>query len=218
MKRYKSIVPHAPSRGLYGDCYRTVIGCLLDMPPDQVPHFLDGYAEDWIDQRDTWLAERGLKLVNIFIEPPQTPLEDGKVGLEALLWVIGEINQGTYYILCGDTIDGIGHTVVCCGGKIVHNPSPVGCPIVAPVDGMSHYELQFLVPISMDAAAHEGGIIKVAPLEGIPSEFVALTSEELTHIRRRRRYEHEANRLVSQDQEFAMRRIRSIDTARMPIA
>ena len=207
MKRYNGIVPHIPERGLYGDCYRTALGCLLDLPPERVPHFLNGDADDWVHQRDAWLAGRGLGLITILLSPPAEPDLDGQVGLDAILALMEGINTGMHYLLCGDTIDGVGHTVVCCGGKVAHNPNANACPIVAPMGGTDYYELQFLVPNSMDAAAHEGGIIHVAPLGTVASEFVVLTPDEVQHIRRRRKHEHETRKLIYQDQSYAMDRI-----------
>ena len=207
MKRYNGIVPHIPERGLYGDCYRTALGCLLDLPPERVPHFLDGDADDWIYQRDAWLAGRGLGLITIVLSPPAEPDFYGQVGPDAILTLMEEINTGMHYMLCGNTIDGVGHTVVCCGGKVVHNPAPNSCPIVAPMSGTDYYELQFLVPNSMDAGAHEGGIIRIVPLDVIASEFVALTPDEVEMIRQHRKREHETRRLIYQDQSYAMNRI-----------
>ena len=37
---------HDPANGVYGDCGRTVIACLLDLHPSEVPHFWDGNLRD----------------------------------------------------------------------------------------------------------------------------------------------------------------------------
>ena len=207
MKPFTGIIPHIPSQGLYGDCYRTALGCLLDLPPEQVPHFLDGDADDWIYQRDAWLADRGLGLVTVLLSPPARSDSDERVGLDAILASMEGINTGMHYLLCGDTIDGVGHTVVCCGGKVVHNPNANACPIVAPMGGTDYYELQFLVPNSMDAEAYDGGIIRVVPLDIIASEFAVLTPDEVEIIRWHRKRTHEARQLIQQDQSYAMNRI-----------
>ena len=40
MKFYKQLHKHDPDNGVWGDCHRTAIGCLLDIEPELIPNFL----------------------------------------------------------------------------------------------------------------------------------------------------------------------------------
>ena len=44
MEFYKQLNEHNPDEGVYGDCYRTAIGCLLNIPPEFVPHFCEPHG------------------------------------------------------------------------------------------------------------------------------------------------------------------------------
>lgn len=49
IKRQKQAFLHKPEEGVYGDCYRTCIACLLGIDRDAVPHFYsteDGRQSD----------------------------------------------------------------------------------------------------------------------------------------------------------------------------
>jgi len=38
MKFYKQKYLHDPGNGVIGDCYRTAIGCILEIDPMELPH------------------------------------------------------------------------------------------------------------------------------------------------------------------------------------
>ena len=42
MTPYKQLNHHDPDNGIIGDCYRTAIACLLDLPPDALPNYCEG--------------------------------------------------------------------------------------------------------------------------------------------------------------------------------
>lgn len=46
MTPYKQLYGHNPDQGIFGDCFRTALGCLLNLPPEKVPHFYDGCGPD----------------------------------------------------------------------------------------------------------------------------------------------------------------------------
>jgi len=62
MIEFKQLNFHRPEEGLIGDCFRTCIGCLLDMPPESVPHFTE--LGDW--KADTSLETQ--RLLNVWLE------------------------------------------------------------------------------------------------------------------------------------------------------
>ena len=132
MTPYKQLNRHDPANGVYGDCARTAIACLLDVPPQDVPHFMDGCDNDEqadvaIDAQQAWLGSRGLAVVTLGYggygpdDPPS-----------AILDVMAESNPGIYYLLVGRSQSGVNHVVVCCGGEIVHDPSLDDAGIVGP--------------------------------------------------------------------------------------
>ncbi len=53
--------PHAPQRGIQGDCYRTAIACVLGVERDSVPHSHDEQTGDEAyAMMDAWLRPQGL--------------------------------------------------------------------------------------------------------------------------------------------------------------
>src|SRR5690606_6329025 len=60
----RQLLGHDPDNGIYGDCMRTSIAALLDLPPQEVPHFFEGGASaaDGWKLIDEFLAARGLLL------------------------------------------------------------------------------------------------------------------------------------------------------------
>jgi hypothetical protein len=138
-------VRHDPENGLYGDCHRVCIASLLDLPANEVEHFCDGTTqppETW-DRQERWLNARGLSSVNV-VFPGDTLLED-------IFTTQNLMNPDHYYILGGNSSIGCGHSVVCKGGEIVHDPSGGG--IVAPMpDSLNphgFYWITYLVPLFM---------------------------------------------------------------------
>lgn len=48
-------------RGIPGDCMRTAVASLLELPTEAVPHFV--LFEDWFGAFSLWLEGRGLRIV-----------------------------------------------------------------------------------------------------------------------------------------------------------
>ncbi len=134
MTPHKQKYLYDPAKGVYGDCYRTCLASLRDADPETVPNFADpeiakAFGESFDDAIDNWLAGEGLYRVTVAIEaekdtPPGHALQK-----------LGEVTVGIngYYLLCGESRLGCNHAVICCGDKIVHDPSGFG--IVAPIGG-----------------------------------------------------------------------------------
>ena len=146
---YQQLYDHNPTAGVYGDCYRTALGCLLHIPPEEVPHFCDFSVysdEEWAGHRDRWLAERGLGRVIINYVGSE---------VEEILHYFEEINPGCYYLLAGNTADAVPHVVICQGGQVIHNPNRYDVPIVAPLEE-GNYEITLLVPLQPQQVAAAG--------------------------------------------------------------
>jgi hypothetical protein len=144
MIQRKQLFLHRPAEGQYGDCHRTAIACLLDLEPDQVPHFLhddcDGTA--FRKRVDAYLRTQGLVQVE----------EAFNSSLADVLLTLDSLAPHVYYLLGGKSKTGCNHTVIGCGGEIVWDPSPAEVGIVGPCsDGM--YWITFLVPLRFQRAA-----------------------------------------------------------------
>lgn len=101
-------VPHNPPHS-YGDCIRACIATMIDR--DDVPHTFDdeNTIEGWRSLR-SYLKIHG-KNVALFANDDDPH------------WHMRENNPGITYMLMGSNQCKVNHAVVCCDGKIVHNPS-----------------------------------------------------------------------------------------------
>jgi len=128
---------HRPEEGIYGDCHRTCIACLLDLEPEEVPNFGEYYgdSEAFFKAEAVFLSSKGLVSVQI---PYDCTLKD-------LLNIQGGLNPNAFYILGGKSQSGVNHSVIGHGGEIYHDPSITQAGIVEPcTDG--YYWISFLVP------------------------------------------------------------------------
>lgn len=118
MMYHKQLNKHDPDNDQWGDCYRTSIACILDLHPEEVPHFFDGYIIDIeaIHKRvNDWLSTKGFGQAMFAFDSLNWSLGD-------ILAFMGRINPKVLYILCG--ISPIAnHAVVARGGDIIHDPS-----------------------------------------------------------------------------------------------
>jgi len=119
-------VKHDPETGRYGDCVRACVASILDMEanPEAVPHFAhDNAAPEIVNQRlREYLATRGLA--------PWISHYDPDLSRESLLDVLAESGPGVHFMLYGRTESGGDHVVVCCDGKVVHDPAWYASPLV----------------------------------------------------------------------------------------
>lgn len=136
----KQFFHHRPEEESVGDCSRTAIACLLDLEPAAVPHW--GMDRDWLAQRESFLAARGLAIVSV---PYQCTLDE----LFALMRVA---NPGMLFILIGTSRTGVNHNVIASDKGIVWDPSLSDSGIIGPAsDG--YYWAEWLVPALMRAEA-----------------------------------------------------------------
>ncbi len=134
MMAQKQLFRHRPDEGIYGDCHRTAIASIFDLEAKDVPHFMYGMAgkggaPEAHAAVDRWLAERGCVQINV--------LYSGEIPVEDVLLTVKNCNRhlpGLYYILGGTSRSGVNHSVVCCDGKIVCDPSQDDAGIVGPCD------------------------------------------------------------------------------------
>jgi hypothetical protein len=143
---HKQLIRHKPDEGVFGDCHRTAIACLLDLNPDDVPHFNhDAPGAETFNRRVAeWLASRGLCEASVAYNDD---------GLQKVLDVVKHCSPGVYFLLGGQSRSGCNHTVIGCDGAIVWDPSPTDAGIVGPCDTDGLYWITFLLPLSMRRAA-----------------------------------------------------------------
>lgn len=140
----KQTLRHRPEEGIWGDCHRTAIACLLDLDPREVPHFGDGgpSGKEFNRRIDEFLATRGLCQANV---PYQGTLEDVLLGLK-------NCAPRLHVLFGGESRTGCGHTVIACDGEIVWDPSLTDSGITGPMDD-GFFWVTFLVPLSLRKAA-----------------------------------------------------------------
>lgn len=127
MKKHKQLIKHDPENGMYGDCVRTCIACLLDLDsPEDVPHkhdpFVDGGQISWFN--NNYLHGVGLHMVTIAYDDCLLPIKKFPDLIDAL-----DLTD-QHYIMFGTTKRGTNHAAIYKNGKLVHDPSPYGGGIV----------------------------------------------------------------------------------------
>lgn len=122
------LIRHDPANGAWGDCYRTCVACLLELPPAEVPHVYDGGVELADGRMRDWLRGRGFALIASSVP--------GEVSLDRLLgeWADAIVGPGVHFLITGRSPRGTNHVVVARAGEIVCDPHPDGGGLVGPAD------------------------------------------------------------------------------------
>ncbi len=132
MRPQKQINRHRPDEGVYGDCHRTAIACVLDLNAAEVPHFMNPTIcpdpADAHNRFEEWLNERGILTINVMFP--------GEGRLTDVLYSVQATNPRSrpVFILGGQSRTGVNHSVVCCDGEIVCDPSIDDSGIIGPCD------------------------------------------------------------------------------------
>lgn len=129
MTPHKQLNPHSPAHGVWGDCYRTAIACILDVEPATVPHVMDGGTVTG-DEADALMRRHLARLGYSLFAVPYHGLT-----LEELLAEQKRTNPDMHYMLGGISRTGCGHWVICKDGEIVHDPSRAEAGIIGPHEG-----------------------------------------------------------------------------------
>lgn len=117
-------VKHDPEAGTYGDCLRACVASMLDLDPEQVPHFAHDAADAEIvnERMRAFLATRGLA--------PWWTHYDPNLTREALLETLAESGPGVPFLLFGRTGNDGDHVIICKDGEVVHDPAWYRAPLV----------------------------------------------------------------------------------------
>lgn len=149
MKFHKQLFKHQPEIGIYGDCHRTAIACLLDLEPLDVPHFGEHFLDvtKFNDAVKDYLASQGLAIFSLAFA--------GGVSLDQVLQFVAVHNPETYYLVGGTSPRGFNHTVIAKGGELIHDPHPDNTFLVAPCEAGTEnaaYWIDLLIPIRLTKA------------------------------------------------------------------
>jgi len=107
--------------GTHGDCFSACLASLFELPLSDVPNFFDLAGDDdakwWAAVRD-WLRPRGFGVMFLSLsDPAHLALFEG------------------WQIVCGKSARGLDHATIWRDGKMVHDPHPSQCGLIAP-DGV----------------------------------------------------------------------------------
>lgn len=112
MIKLTQLILHNPENGKFGDCFRTCIACILDIPDvTLVPHIFENGFDDtaiWQQPLNEWLSKLGLAYIDV-------ACAEG--------W-FDSWNINTYHIISGNSPRGFSHAVVGRNGKMVWDPHP----------------------------------------------------------------------------------------------
>lgn len=153
---------HDPDNGVYGDCWRATVACLLRLPVDAVPHVCNGPDDGKASERmRAYLDSQNCALI-------QVPFS-GEMSLEQILEYVGSVSVagGLHWCLMGTSRTGCNHVVICKGSEIVHDPSITQSGIVAPSsDGLWWVEWVVQRP-ACDAVANPSPATNVRGVEQV---------------------------------------------------
>src|SRR6185312_12135230 len=111
MKPVDQTIMHNPPEA-HGDCFRCVITSILELPPEEVPHF-SAMATDSGEERQLvreWLAPRGYSYFEM--EWEADALANWRKDLSF------------HHVISGVTERGTRHACVGFAGEVVHDPHP----------------------------------------------------------------------------------------------
>jgi hypothetical protein len=113
------------------------LACILDLELDDVPNFGEHYGDipAFFKAEKEFLTSQGLASIHIAYQGD----------LENVLAAMAVNNPNVIYILGGVSARGFNHSVVACGGYILHDPYEGGGGLVGPCTD-SYYWVQYFTP------------------------------------------------------------------------
>ncbi|MCF1471177.1 hypothetical protein FS763_04450 [Agrobacterium vitis] len=137
---HQQLFRHDPENGVYGDCFRTVIACLLKKKPEDVPHFCNGPDDGKTDVRvEAYLRPQGYVLL--------CTLYDGDLDLDHLMQIGKQNSRGLHWLLTGRSRSGCNHVVICKDDQIIHDTSLNKSGIIGPASSGFYY-IEWLVRLA----------------------------------------------------------------------
>jgi hypothetical protein len=144
MLEQKQLFLHRPEEGIVGDCFRTCLACVLDLPVSGVPHFYqelfnfddpeEPVAEQVHARTNAWLAAKyGLRFVEIAYSLDIEPLR------EYISWAFKNL-----HVIIGCNSKNGGHSVVMRNKDYMWDPAIDNSGCVGPMDD-GYYWIGFIV-------------------------------------------------------------------------
>jgi hypothetical protein len=134
MRPQKQLFQHAPEIGVYGDCHRTALACLLDVDLLEIPHEHKDFQTAMEFPHNKWLEDRGLMLATLSVPGNTMSMQD-------LLDALRTRYPGIHMIFSGRSIRNVNHCVIVRDGRVVWDPHPIESPLCMPCDdGYWHVE------------------------------------------------------------------------------
>lgn len=130
MIEQKQLYLHKPEEGSIGDCWRTCIACLLDVPVDYIPHY---YLEYWKHGENIAQLVQGLTnkfLVPFGVQYIECPLECTYEQLRAHL----AYYYKDMYVMVGCNSKNGGHSVIMKNTDYIWDPAIDNSGCVGPMD------------------------------------------------------------------------------------
>lgn len=125
IQRHQQLFRHDPDNGVYGDCFRTAVACVLCIEPATVPHVCDGPDDGKANERmQEFLKSVGCRLIGV-------PF-NGDCDLDHILLCGETFSAGLPWLLTGQSRNGTNHVVICQDNKIIHDTSIDQSGIVSP--------------------------------------------------------------------------------------
>lgn len=152
MIRQKQLFRHEPEKQQFGDCHRTALACLLNIPVEDSPHFIGEWElreqlkaqglevefYSWQDEQEAWLNSLGYTTIDVCYNP--------EVSVEEVMRCVSIRNPDIYYLIAGTSPRGTNHSVIAHGPNFDWDPHMDGGFLVAPLDN-GVWEVTFLLPI-----------------------------------------------------------------------
>lgn len=137
MTPHKQLFRHEPEKGIYGDCYRTAVACLLDIEPHEIPHAHADHATAAEYPVRRWLEERGLMIVTVNADPSMT--------MDEVLEALGQRYPGVHCLLGGASPRGdCDHVVIVRDGQMVWDVSEGDGGLVGPSKTSGFWSAEFI--------------------------------------------------------------------------
>ena len=110
------------SKGKVGDCFKSCVASILDLPHAAVPDWFndagleagDPIPDACLETMTAWFKKRGLCLWDVPFDAANGEFVMEQVGLH---------HKGVHYIVSGKSIQGFDHAVVARDGAVVHDPA-----------------------------------------------------------------------------------------------
>lgn len=110
-----------------GNCMQTAVASLLDLPLDDVPHFVAEPIETWWTEFLDWIFARGLRLT--MFEDRFDEIEQYRGG-DLITAPLSLAPADRLAIANGMTERGFRHSVLWQHGALVHDPHPSGAGLL----------------------------------------------------------------------------------------